>query len=65
MSQNLVFLIDLLAASRNRNLPESRLMSQYVMRFARSGFPAYGVAVEELINAGIVERIPPLHVRLI
>ncbi|MFL9867614.1 hypothetical protein PQR67_25855 [Paraburkholderia fungorum] len=61
MQLDQAFIVQLLSESRNGNLPETRLCRCYSERFARSTFDA---TLSELIDAGMVERIEPLHVRL-
>jgi hypothetical protein len=61
MQNNLQFILQLLAATSNGNMPESRLLQRYGMRFRRSTFDD---ALGDLIDAGMVERVPPLHVKL-
>jgi predicted transcriptional regulator len=51
----------LLAATRNGNMPETKLCLQYGRHFPRSSFDD---ALGKLIDAGMVERVQPLHVRL-
>jgi hypothetical protein len=45
----------------NGNLPETKLCLQYGRHFPRSSFDD---ALGKLIDAGMVERVQPLHVRL-
>jgi hypothetical protein len=61
MEMNLQCIMKLLAATPNGNLPETKLFLRYSMRFPRSTFDK---ALSELIDAGMVERMPPLHIKL-
>lgn len=61
MEHNHQCILQLLAETANGNMPETKLCLQYGMRFPRSTF---GDALSELIDAGMVERVQPLHVKL-
>jgi hypothetical protein len=61
METNLQCIVQLFAATPNGNLPETKLCLPYGMRLPRSTFDD---ALRELIDASIVERGPPLHVKL-
>jgi hypothetical protein len=61
MKQHQDLIVRFLKASSNDNLPESRLWQRYSRHFPRSTFDD---ALRELIDAGMVERVPPLHVKL-
>jgi predicted transcriptional regulator len=54
-------ILQLLAASPNGNMPETKLGLQYGRHFPRSTFDD---ALSELIDTGVVERVQPLHVKL-
>ncbi|WP_143137628.1 hypothetical protein [Burkholderia ubonensis] len=61
MQPNHEFIVELLSRSSNGNLPETKLFRWYGQRFALSTFDA---ALVDLIDAGLIERVPPLHVKL-
>lgn len=61
MQKHHEFILKFLAARPNRNMPATKLFRQYGMHFAWSTFDD---ALRYLIDAGMVERVPPLHVRL-
>jgi hypothetical protein len=61
MQKHHEFILKFLAACPNRNMSETTLYGQYGMHFAMSTFED---ALRYLIDAGMVEKIPPLRVRL-
>jgi len=61
MEKNHQCILQLLAATPNDNMSETKLRRHYGRDFPRSTF---NDALSELIDAGMVERVPPLHVKL-